>query len=87
MQALVGTKDGGANNAAYELPYQCSPYIIKKQDEANMMKCQSWKEAFSAMRIILTGFNDYYRDKKDNPALLQSMRTWLQKIWQPHVSF
>ena len=45
---ISGTKDGGANNAAFELPYQWLTLHYKEaKDEANMMKyANSWKEAF-----------------------------------------
>ena len=68
---IYGTKDGGANNAAFDLPYQWLTLHYKDaKDEANMMKYSSLGKKFFPNDDNFDLFLlDYYRDKKDNVAL------------------
>ena len=68
---ISGTKEGGASNAAFELPYQWLTLHYKEaKDEANMMKYANLGKKFfpneDYFDLVLI---DYYRDKKDNAAL------------------
>ena len=68
---INGTKEGGANNAAFELPYQWLTLHYKDaKDEANMMKYANLgKKLFPNDDYFDLVLIDYYRDKKDNAAL------------------
>lgn len=68
---IAGTADGGANNAAFELPYQWLALHYKDaKDEANMMKYANLgKKLFPNDDYFDQVLIDYYRDKKDNDAL------------------
>ena len=61
----------GANNAAFELPYQWLTLHYKEaKDEANMMKYANLgKKLFPNEDYFDLVLIDYYRDKKDNAAL------------------
>jgi hypothetical protein len=68
---INGTKEGGANNAAFELPYQWLTLHYKEaKDEANMMKYANLgKKLFPNEDYFDLVLIDYYRDKKDHAAL------------------
>jgi hypothetical protein len=68
---ISSTADGGANNATFTVPYQWLTLHYKDaRDEANMIKYANLGKKFFANEdyfdLVLI---DYYRDKKDNPAL------------------
>lgn len=69
--SINGTKDGGAGNAAYILPYQWLTLHYKDaKDEQNMMKYANLgKQLFPNDDYFDLVLIDYYRDKKDNDAL------------------
>ncbi|MEP6949451.1 MAG: hypothetical protein ABI863_09260 [Ginsengibacter sp.] len=68
---INGTKDGGAGNAAFELPYQWLTLHYKDaKDEANMLKYANLgKKLFPNEDYFDLVLIDYYREKKDNTAL------------------
>jgi hypothetical protein len=68
---INGTKDGGAGNAAFELPYQWLLLHYKDaKDEANMMKYANLgKKLFPNDDYYDLVLIDYYREKKDDDAL------------------
>jgi hypothetical protein len=68
---INGTKDGGANNTAFELPYQWLTLHYKEaKDSANMMKYANLgKKLFPNEDYFDLVLIDYYRDKKNNPVL------------------
>jgi hypothetical protein len=67
---INGTKDGGAGNNSFELPYQWLVLHYKDaKDEANMMKYANLgKKLFPNDDYFDLVLIDYYRDKKDNDA-------------------
>jgi len=69
--SINGTKDGGAANAAFILPYQWLTLHYKDaKDEANMMKyAELGKKLFPNNDYFDLVLIDYYRDKKDYDAL------------------
>jgi hypothetical protein len=68
---ISGTKDGGANNATFALPYEWLTLNYKEaKDEANMTKYANLgKKLFPNEDYFDLVTIDYYRDKKDNTAL------------------
>jgi predicted Zn-dependent protease len=68
---INGTKDGGAGNAAFILPYQWLTLHYKDaKDEINMLKYAALgKQLFPENDYFDLVLIDYYRDKKDNKAL------------------
>jgi hypothetical protein len=68
---ISGTKDGGASNVAFELPYQWLTLHSKDaKDEANMVKYANLgKKLFPKDDYYDLVLIDYYRDKKNNTAL------------------
>jgi tetratricopeptide (TPR) repeat protein len=68
---ITGTKDGGANNSAFELPYQWLTLNYKEaKDEANMLKYANLgKKLFPNESYFDLVLIDYYREKKDNAKL------------------
>ena len=78
---ISGTKDGGANNAAFELPYQWLTLHYKEaKDEANMMKyADLGKKFFPNQDYFDLVLIDYYREKKDHPALFAKYEELITK--------
>ncbi|MEO8414051.1 MAG: hypothetical protein ABI472_10340 [Ginsengibacter sp.] len=68
---INGTKDGGANNAAFELPYQWLTLHYKDaKDDANMMKYANLgRELFPEDDYFDLVLIDYYREEKNHSAL------------------
>jgi hypothetical protein len=68
---ISGTKDGGAGNSTFALPYQWLTLNYKQaKDEANMMKYASLgKKLFPNEDYFDLVEIDHYRDKNDHPAL------------------
>jgi hypothetical protein len=68
---IAGTKDGGENNIAFELPYQWLTLHYKDaKDEANMVKYANLgKKVFPNDDYFDQVLIEYYRDKKNNDAL------------------
>ncbi|MEO7120174.1 MAG: hypothetical protein ABIY62_03715 [Ginsengibacter sp.] len=68
---INGTKEGGAGNGAFILPYQWLTLHYKDaKDETNMLKYAALgKQLFPKDDYFDLVLIDYYRDKKDNKAL------------------
>lgn len=68
---INGTKDGGASNSTFELPYQWLTLHYKEaKDEANMLKYANLgKKLFPNEDYFDLVLIDYYREKKDHDAL------------------